>query len=80
MSDTEVITESLIAAHFFSFLEETISKTVSICKDFAPENLAVVHHISLNLLTKENTLNLSIKNKRLRPGWEEDYVLNVLLA
>ncbi len=41
-------------------------------KDFAPENLAVVRPIALNLLTKENTFKLGIKNKRLRAGWDAD--------
>jgi hypothetical protein len=52
---------------------------LAIRKDNAPENLAVVHHITLNLLNQETTAKLSIKNKiknkRLRAGWDEDYLL-----
>jgi len=48
-------------------------------KDYAPENLAVVRHIALNLLSQETTLKVGMKNKRLRAGWDEDYLLKVLL-
>lgn len=47
-------------------------------KDHAPENLAIVRHIALNLLTQETSAKLGIKNKRLRAGWDEDYLLKVL--
>lgn len=47
-------------------------------KDFAPENLAVVRHIALNLLSQETSLKLGVKNKRLRAGWDEDYLLKIL--
>lgn len=58
-----------------AFLEDTCR----IRKDYAPENLAVVRHIALNLLSQETTLKADMKNKRLRAGWHEDYLLKVLL-
>jgi predicted transposase YbfD/YdcC len=59
-----------------AFLEDACR----IRKDYAPENLALVRHVALNLLNQDTTLKIGIKNKRLRAGWDEDYLLKVLLG
>ena len=47
-------------------------------KDHAPENLAVLQHIALNLLKQERSTRSSIKTKRLRAGWDDHYLFKVL--
>jgi len=44
----------------------------------APENLAIIRHIGINLLKQENSCQLGIKSKRLKAGWDEGYLLKVL--
>ena len=43
----------------------------------ARENLAVLRHIALTRLKKDNT-KLGIKNKRLKAGWDERYLARLL--
>ena len=49
-------------------------------KDNAPENLAIIRQIALNLLRQEKTAKNGVKNKRKRAGWDNDYLLKVLLS
>jgi predicted transposase YbfD/YdcC len=44
----------------------------------AAENFSTITKIALNLLKNENTKKISIKNKRLLCGWNEDYLSNIV--
>lgn len=47
-------------------------------KDHAPENMATVRRMALNLLRQEKSLKVGIANKRLRAGWDEAYLRKII--
>ncbi|OAD20246.1 transposase IS4 family protein [Candidatus Thiomargarita nelsonii] len=47
-------------------------------KGHGAENFAILRHIALNLLDKEDTAKVGIKNKRLMAGWDDSYLEKVL--
>lgn len=47
-------------------------------KDHAPQNLAVIRRIALNLLRKEKSAKGGLQAKRLQCGWDENYFFKVL--
>ena len=46
----------------------------------APENMTLMRKIALNLLAKEDSVKVGKKAKRLKAGWDDDYLLKVLSA
>lgn len=44
------------------------------------QNFVVLRHIALNLLRRETTAKCSLKAKRKKAGWDNDYLLKVLTA
>ena len=49
-------------------------------KDHGPQNINILRQIGHNLLKNEKTLKVGIQGKRLNAGWDEDYLLKVLLG
>lgn len=47
-------------------------------KDHAPQNMAVLRHIALNLLKQEVSTKVGIAAKRKIAGWNRDYLLKIL--
>jgi predicted transposase YbfD/YdcC len=46
----------------------------------APENLAVLRHIALNLLRQDPSATIGMQNKRLKAGWDETYLEKLLFG
>src|ERR1700676_1927440 len=44
----------------------------------AAQNFSLLNRIALNLLKQEKTCKLGIKSKRLKPGWDNHYLLQLL--
>lgn len=47
-------------------------------KDNAPANMATLRHIVLNMIKQEKSFKGSIKTKRLKAAWENNYLLKII--
>lgn len=48
-------------------------------KGHADQNFSILRRTALSMLKNESTTKLGIKNKRLKAGWDDDYLLKVLI-
>jgi predicted transposase YbfD/YdcC len=49
-------------------------------KDNAPQNFAILRHIATNFLQQDKSEKTGIKNKRLKAGWDNEYLAKVLFG
>lgn len=47
-------------------------------KDNAPENMAMLRHVALNLLKADKTTKVGIKTRRKMAGWSNEYLAHLL--
>ncbi len=47
-------------------------------KGHSAANLAVIRHIALNLIKAEKTSKVGVKIKRLKAGWDNDYLCQII--
>jgi predicted transposase YbfD/YdcC len=45
---------------------------------YGAENFSMMNKIALNLLKNEKSVKVGVKTKRLKAGWDEDYMMKVL--
>ena len=86
-SATPLATEALSATRAHWQVENSLHWVLDIAfredesrlrKGNGPQNFALLRHIALNALKQERTAKLGVKNKRLKAGWDEAYLLKVL--
>lgn len=50
------------------------------CSGYSAENLAVIRHIGINLLSRDKESKVGVKTRRLQAGWDDHYLKTVLSA
>ena len=47
------------------------------CQGYSAENLAVIRHVGINLLSRDKQTKVGVKTKRLKAGWDDNYSLPI---
>lgn len=48
------------------------------CSGYCAENLTVIRHIGINLLSRDRKSKVGVKTRRLQAGWDDNYLKTVL--
>jgi predicted transposase YbfD/YdcC len=48
------------------------------CSGYTAENLAVIRHVGINLLSRDKKTKVGVKTKRLKAGWDDNYLKTLL--
>jgi predicted transposase YbfD/YdcC len=54
--------------------------TAQSCSGYSAENLAVIRHIGVNLLSRDKESKVGVKTRRLQAGWDDNYLKTILSA
>jgi hypothetical protein len=54
--------------------------TAQSCAGSSAENLAVIRHVGINLLSRDRESKVGVKTRRLKAGWDNNYLKTVLSA
>jgi hypothetical protein len=46
--------------------------------EFAAQNYSILNRIALNLLKNEKTTKVGVRGKRLKAGWDNQYLIKLL--
>jgi hypothetical protein len=55
-----------------------LKTTAANAQDHAPQNLALLRHLAINLLRQEKTVNSSLAQKRYRAALDNNYLVRVI--
>ena len=56
------------------FAEDTVQSS----SGYSAENLAVIRHLGINLLSRDKKSQVGVKTRRLQSGWDDNYLQTVL--
>ena len=59
-----------------SFAEDTAQS----CSGYSAENLSVIRHVGINLLSRDKKTKVGVKTRRLKAGWDDNYLKTVISA